>query len=344
MSHLILAIESSCDDSSMAILRDDQVLANLTFDQKIHQKYGGVVPEWASRQHFEAMLPLYQEVCQQAGIRAGELNAIAVTQGPGLMGSLVVGLGFAKGLCLGLGIPLLPVNHLEAHVMSLLIDEPRPAFPFLCLTVSGGHTMLVLVRGIGEMELLGTTIDDAAGEAFDKIGKMLGLTFPGGPEIDRLAAQGQAVFKFPVSKAGGHNFSFSGLKTSVLYFLKKMTAEDPDFIHKNLQNLCASAQATIIEMLTRSLMGLAKEMNISQIGIAGGVSANRGLRNRMAELSEKHGWQVYFPALQYCTDNAAMIGITAWHKFQGQVASGLDVSALARYPLPQAVRDKGSGA
>ena len=194
------------------------------------------------------------------------------------------------------------------------------------------------------MELLGTTIDDAAGEAFDKIGKMLGLPFPGGPEIDRLAAPGQAVFKFPVSKAGGHNFSFSGLKTSVLYFLKKMTAEDPDFIHKNLQNLCASAQATIIEMLTRSLMGLAKEMNISQIGIAGGVSANRGLRNRMAELSEKHGWQVYFPALQYCTDNAAMIGITAWHKFQGQVASGLDVSALARYPLPQAVRDKGSGA
>ncbi|MEO6190542.1 MAG: tRNA (adenosine(37)-N6)-threonylcarbamoyltransferase complex transferase subunit TsaD [Saprospiraceae bacterium] len=333
MSIKILGIESSCDDSSMAILENGHILTNLTYTQKIHEKYGGVVPEWASRKHMEAIIPLLNETLEAASVRLEDLNAIAVTQGPGLMGSLMVGIGFAKGLSLGLNIPLIAVNHLEAHITSLMIDDPKPEFPFLCLTISGGHTQLVLVYDIGQMELLGTTIDDAAGEAFDKIGKHLGLPFPGGPYLDKLARTGKPIYKFPITKLDNYNYSFSGIKTSVLYFLRKKLAENPNFIQENLEDLCASVQHTIIEILCIQLIEVSKKYKIKNIGIAGGVSANSGLRNKLQELQMEYGWNVYFPQFQYCTDNAAMIAMVAYFKFIKNEFSKDNFEAMARYPL-----------
>ncbi|NOT38403.1 MAG: tRNA (adenosine(37)-N6)-threonylcarbamoyltransferase complex transferase subunit TsaD [Saprospiraceae bacterium] len=331
MSIKILGIETSCDDSSMSVLEDGKILSNVIYSQKIHEKYGGVVPEWASRKHVEAIVPLFHETLERASSNLDQFNAIAVTQGPGLIGSLMVGIGFAKGLSLSTGLPLITVNHLEAHVISLLIDEPRPSFPFICLTVSGGHTQLLIVRGFNDMELIGSTIDDAAGEAFDKTGKLLGLPYPAGPHMDKLAAQGKPVFTFPISNLPEYNFSFSGIKTSVLYFLKKKLEEDPYFISKHLNDICASIQHSIIEMLLIKVKKLSDETGITQIGIAGGVSANSGLRNKLNELSVKLKWDVYYPQLQYCTDNAAMIAYVAYHKFLQKDFATADFEAKARF-------------
>lgn len=335
MSLKILGIETSCDDSSIAVLSDQDILANITYTQKIHQKYGGVVPEWASRKHLEAMVPLMQEVLETSGISIHELNAIAITQGPGLMGSLLVGIGFAKGLSLSTGLPLISVNHLEAHVMSLLIDEPKLTFPFICLTVSGGHTQLILVKDIGDLTVLGSTIDDAAGEAFDKIGKLLGLPFPGGPHLDKLAQSGEVKFKFPVTKLKNHNFSFSGLKTAVLVFLQKNLKENPNFISENLNDLCASVQDSIIQMLCIQLIDLSKKYKITNIGIAGGVSANQGLRQRINQLKGSLNWKVKFPQLQYCTDNAAMIATVGYYKYLKNDFAPINFSALSRFPIQE---------
>ncbi len=331
----ILGIETSCDDSSMAILEDGNILSNVCYSQKIHEKYGGVVPEWASRKHVEAISPLYIETLKRACTNISDINAIGITQGPGLLGSLMVGIGFAKGLSLSTGIPLITVNHLEAHVLSLLIDTPKPTFPFICLTVSGGHTQLIIVHDYNRMELIGSTIDDAAGEAFDKTGKLLGLPYPAGPHLDKLAKEGQPIFEFPISSLQGYNYSFSGIKTAVLYFLKKKQDEDPDFISKNLNDLCSSIQHSIIEMLIIKLKKLAYKTKIDQIGIAGGVSANSGLRNRLNQLGQENNWQIFYPELQYCTDNAAMIATVAYYKFQHNEFARHDFETLARYPIPQ---------
>ncbi|MEP7197368.1 MAG: tRNA (adenosine(37)-N6)-threonylcarbamoyltransferase complex transferase subunit TsaD [Saprospiraceae bacterium] len=333
MSIKILAVETSCDDSSMAVLEDGKILANVIYTQKIHEKYGGVVPEWASRKHLEAMIPLLEETFEKAQCELKDMDAIAVTQGPGLLGSLMVGIGFVKGLSLGTKLPMIAVNHLEAHVLSLMIDDPKPSFPFICLTVSGGHTQILLVRDYNDMELIGSTTDDAAGEAFDKTGKLLGLPYPAGPYIDKLAKDADPKFKFPISNLPGYQFSFSGIKTSVMYFLKKNLHEDPEFINKNLPELCASIQFSIVEMLCLKLIAVAKDYKINNIGVAGGVSANSGLRNRLHGLAKTHGWNLYFPQLQYCTDNAAMISTVAYYKYQRKDFAQIDFEALARYPI-----------
>ncbi len=333
MSIKILGIETSCDDSSMAVWCDGQILSNVTYNQKIHEKYGGVFPEWASRKHLEAMIPLMKETLDQASCQLTEIDAIAVTQGPGLIGSLLVGIGFAKGLSTGTGKPIITVNHLEAHVMSVLIDEPKPKMPFICLTVSGGHTQLVLVHSIDQLELLGSTIDDAAGEAFDKIGKLLGLPFPAGPHIDKLAKLAEPNFQFPITQLTGYNFSFSGVKTSVLYFLEKQLAQDKDFISKNLNSLCASVQHTITEMLVRQLIRVIDQYNINQVGVAGGVSANSHLRNRLKTVAQEKNLSVYFPQMQYCTDNAAMIAHAGSFKFHKGIFAEKNFEAMARFPI-----------
>lgn len=335
MSIKILGIETSCDDSSMAVLMDGKILSNISYSQKIHEKYGGVVPEWASRKHLEAIVPLYLETLKSSDNDISQIDAIAVTQGPGLLGSLMVGIGFAKGLSFASGKPLIQVNHLEAHVISLLIDTPRPAFPFICLTVSGGHTQLVIVKDFNKMELVGSTIDDAAGEAYDKTGKLLGLPYPAGPHMDKLAQQGNNIFPFPISALKDYNYSFSGIKTAVLYFLKDQLNKNPDFIKENLNNLCASIQFSINEMLMIKLKKLAQKTGIKNIGIAGGVSANSGLREKLIKEGNKNQWNIYYPQLQYCTDNAAMIATVAYYKFQKSEFASMDFEALARFPIPQ---------
>ena len=314
---IILAIESSCDDTSAAVLAGGQIRSNVVATQRVHEQYGGVVPELASRAHQQHLIPVVQEALRQAGVTKAELDAVAFTQGPGLLGSLLVGSMFAKTFALALGKPLLAVNHMRAHILAHFINEPRPTFPFLCLTVSGGHTQLVVVKSPPDMQVIGQTIDDAAGEAFDKTGKLLGLPYPAGPHLDKLARAGNPTrFPFPVGAMPGYDFSFSGLKTAVLYFLRQQTAQNPEFIQQNLPDLCASIQHTIIQTLLRQLQRAAADLNLTQIALAGGVAANSGLRAALKELATEKGWAVFIPEFQYCTDNAAMVAMTAHFQFE----------------------------
>jgi N6-L-threonylcarbamoyladenine synthase len=326
----LLAIESSCDDTSVAVLQDDKILSNIVITQTDHMKYGGVVPEVASRQHHVNIGIAVEQSLNLAKISKDELNAIAVTQGPGLLGSLLVGVSYAKGLALALDLPLIGVHHMHAHILAHFIDDPKPEFPFLCLTVSGGHTQLVMVRSPLNMEVIGQTIDDAAGEAFDKAGKMLGLPYPAGPVIDKLAQNGQPKFSFSIAQIPGYDFSFSGFKTSVLYFLQKEQKKNPQFIQENLNDLCASVQHTIIKTLTTKLLKVLKENTIKHVAIAGGVAANSGLRSRLKELSVKHKFKIFIPRLQYCTDNAAMIGIAGYFKYKAGKFADQSMAADAR--------------
>jgi N6-L-threonylcarbamoyladenine synthase len=326
----ILAIESSCDDTSAAVIREGIILSNVIASQAIHAKYGGIVPEVASRLHQENITLVVEEALQRAKITLTELNAIACTTGPGLMGSLTVGLSFAKAMALSLALPFIAVHHMRAHVLSHFIDEPKPSFPFLCLTVSGGHTQIVLVHSFDQMEVVGQTLDDAAGEAFDKSGKILGLPYPAGPLIDKLAKEGKPNIAFPIPQIGQLDFSFSGLKTAILYYIRDHQREDPDFIQHHLAELCASIQHTIVEILTRKIAFAAEQYDIREIGIAGGVAANSGLRNRLLQLSQDHQWKVYFPAMQYCTDNAGMIAIAAHYAYLAGQFSTLDVAPFVR--------------
>lgn len=330
----ILAIESSCDDTSAAVCKNGIVLSNISADQKIHAEYGGVVPELASRAHTANIVPVVDTALKRAGVDIKDINVIAYTRGPGLLGSLLVGAGFAKGLAQSLNIPLIDVHHMKAHVMAHFIAEPKPQFPFLCLTVSGGHTQIVKVTDYNVMEVLGTTIDDAAGEAFDKTAKMLGLPYPGGPLIDKYASEGNPLaFKFNEPNIQGLDYSFSGLKTSVLYFLKEKLSDNPQFIEENLNDLCASVQHTIIKILLKKLKKAAHETGINEIAIAGGVSANQGLRKALSEMTKKEGWNVYIPEFQYCTDNAGMIAISGYYKFiQGDLGS-LHLPTVARWEM-----------
>ncbi|HPH21361.1 MAG TPA: tRNA (adenosine(37)-N6)-threonylcarbamoyltransferase complex transferase subunit TsaD [Haliscomenobacter sp.] len=333
MSLTILAIESSCDDTSAAIVRDGAVLSNKTANQEIHQLYGGVVPEAASRAHQINILPVVEGAIRAAGISKSEIDAVAFTRGPGLIGSLIVGVAFAKGFALSRNLPLIEVNHMMAHVLAHFAEEPKPNFPFLCLTVSGGHTQILIVRDYLEMEVIGQTIDDAAGEAFDKTGKMLGLDYPAGPIIDKLAREGQVRFTFPEPKIPGLNFSFSGLKTSILYFIKKQVAENPNFIAENLADICASVQDRIVSILLHKLAKAAEETGIREIALAGGVSANSALRSGLQQEGLKRGWNTYIPKFEYCTDNAAMIGITGHYKYLKGEFVGQDVTPVARWEV-----------
>jgi len=327
----ILAIESSCDETSAAIVRNGVVLSNLIATQKVHELYGGVVPELASRAHMQNIVPVVDVALKQAGIDKQDIQAVAFTQAPGLIGSLLVGASFAKAYAQALNVPLIAVHHMQAHVLAHFIEEPKPEFPFLCLTVSGGHTQIVLCRDYLDMEVLGETVDDAAGEAFDKVAKMLGLPYPGGPMVDKNAKLGDAKrFTFPVTDMNGYDFSFSGIKTAVLYFLQKERKADPDFAEKNINDICASVQYTIIKMLMNKLQKAAAELNIKHIGIAGGVSANSGLRQALIEAGEKNGWQVYIPKFEYCTDNAAMIGIAGYYKYLKGEFADITVTPTAR--------------
>ncbi|MBL7682923.1 MAG: tRNA (adenosine(37)-N6)-threonylcarbamoyltransferase complex transferase subunit TsaD [Flavipsychrobacter sp.] len=327
----ILAIESSCDDTSAAVIQDGVVLSNLIATQKVHEQYGGVVPEMASRAHMQKIVPVVDVALKNAGVDKKDITAVAFTQAPGLIGSLLVGACFAKSYAQALNVPLISVHHMQAHVLAHFIEDPKPQFPFLCLTVSGGHTQVVLCRSHLDMEVLGETIDDAAGEAFDKVAKMLGLPYPGGPMVDKLAKEGNPLkYSFPISDMKGYDFSFSGLKTSVLYFLQNEKKKDLDFIANNLNDICASVQHTIITTLIKKLKKAAKELDITHIGIAGGVSANSGLRAALADTGAKMGWQVYIPKFEYCTDNAAMIGITGYYKYLQGSFSDLSVSPTAR--------------
>ena len=334
---LILGIESSCDDTSAAILKNDTILSNLIAGQEVHENYGGVVPELASRAHLQNIVPVVDAAIKEAGIDKKDLDAIAFTKGPGLLGSLVVGTSFAKTLALALDIPLIDVNHMHGHVLAHFIDDDgksKPQFPFLCLTVSGGHTQIVLVRDHLDMEIVGTTIDDAAGEAFDKTAKILGFKYPGGPLIDKHAQLGDPnKFTFSKPKVKEYNFSFSGLKTGILYFIQREVKKNPDFIEENLNDLCASVQKTIIDILMNKLTMAANDLGIKEIAIAGGVSANSGLRKRIEQLGHESGWSTYVPRFEYCTDNAAMIAITGKFMFQRQIFTDQKVTAQARVPF-----------
>jgi len=337
MGVTILAIESSCDDTSVAVVRDGYILSNLIAGQEIHRLYGGVVPELASRAHQANIVPVTDVALRKAGVKPDEINAVAFTRGPGLLGSLLVGTSFAKGFALARDIRLIEVNHLQAHVMAHFILEKEsenriPSLPFLCLLVSGGHTRIVVMKKHLEMEILGNTIDDAAGEAFDKCGKIMDFPYPAGPMIDKLAAHGnKTAFSFSRPSVKGLDFSFSGLKTSFLYFLRDKIKEDPEFIVKNKADLCASLQNTIVTILTGKLVKAAQQTGIKEVGIAGGVSANSGLRNAVLAEGTKRGWKVFIPPLSYTTDNAAMIGITGYYKYLKGEFTGQDVAPLARF-------------
>ncbi|MBO5903100.1 MAG: tRNA (adenosine(37)-N6)-threonylcarbamoyltransferase complex transferase subunit TsaD [Tidjanibacter sp.] len=333
---IILGIESSCDDTSAAVLRGRVMLSNVIASQAVHQKYGGVIPELASRAHQQNIIPVVDTALKEAGITADELDAIAFTRGPGLLGSLLVGVSFAKGLSLAKNVPMVEVNHLQGHILSHFIalpdeERPTPKFPFLCLLVSGGHSQIVRVDSPLEMKIIGTTIDDAAGEAFDKCAKVMGLPYPGGPVIDRLAAQGDAEkFRFAKPSIEGFNYSFSGLKTSFLYFLRDNIAENPNFIEENKADLCASLQKTIVDILLNKLVKASKETGIKEIAIAGGVSANSGLRNGIEEMGRRRKWNTYLPPIKFTTDNAAMIAVSGYYNYlQGNTAP-LDIAPVAR--------------
>lgn len=341
---IILGIESSCDETSAAVIKDCNVLANLIANQKIHELYGGVVPELASRAHQKNIVPVVHQAIKESGIKKEELNAIAFTKGPGLIGSLLVGSSFAKAMSLGLNIPLIEINHMQAHVLSHFIekkskkgemsDVQNPKFPFLCLTVSGGHTQIVLIKDYLDMNVIGETADDAAGEAFDKAAKILGLPYPGGPLIDKYAQTGNPnAYKFSEPKSEGLNFSFSGLKTSILYFVREKEKTNKNFSRENINDLCASIQKTIVKILTDKLISASEQTGIKEIGIAGGVSANSGLRKALTETGKQLGWNTYIPPFEYCTDNAAMIAIAGYYKYLKGEFSKQNVGASARYKL-----------
>lgn len=333
----ILGIESSCDDTSAAVLENNRLLSNVIAGQDVHKTYGGVVPELASRAHQQNIVPVVDVAIKNAGLRPSDISAVAFTRGPGLMGSLLVGASFAKGLALSMNIPLIEVNHLQGHVLANFIQAQEttkevPQFPFLCLLVSGGHSQLIVVRDHLEMEIVGQTIDDAAGEAFDKCAKIMGLPYPGGPLIDKLAREGNpGAFKFSKPRIAGFDYSFSGLKTSFLYFLRDQLAEDQDFTEKNKADLCASLQKTIIDILTEKLVLASRKLKIKEIALAGGVSANSGLREAVNTLALKEKWKQYVPEFRFTTDNAAMIAITGYYKYlKGEFASQ-DVTPLAKF-------------
>ncbi len=316
MRPTILAIESSCDETSASVISNGKLLNNIVASQSDHHKYGGVVPELASRAHQRLIVGIVDEALRSAGCEKEDLDAVAFTGGPGLMGSLLVGVSFAKGLALSLGLPLIEVNHMQAHILAHFIDDPKPEFPFLCLTVSGGHTQLVVVRDHLTMQIIGQTQDDAAGEAFDKAAKILGLPYPGGPLIDRHAREGNPLrFKFPDTDMPGLDFSFSGIKTAFMYFIRDGKAKDPSFVEKNLNDICASIQHKIVGMLISRLILASMQTGIKRVAIAGGVSANSGLRKALAETAEKRGWEIHVPDFQYCTDNAGMIAMAAHFKY-----------------------------
>lgn len=328
---IILAIESSCDDTSASICVDGNIVSNLTANQNVHEQYGGVVPELASREHIKNIIPVVAEVIKKSGVNKKDISAVAFTRGPGLMGSLLVGGIFAKSFAQALNIPLIDVHHMQAHVLAHFIDEPKPSFPFLCLTVSGGHTQIVLVKDYLDMEVIGTTIDDAAGEAFDKTAKILNLPYPGGPLIDKYAQLGNPkAYKFSEPQIQNLNFSFSGLKTNILYFIQKETKLNPDFIKENLHDICASVQHTIVSILMKRLKKAADETGIKEIAIAGGVSANSELRKQLQIFGEQNVWNTYTPDFQYCTDNAGMIAITAYHKYLQNKFCTIDIPIQAR--------------
>lgn len=332
--NIILGIESSCDDTSVAVICNDKILANITANQAIHEKYGGVVPELASRAHQQNIVPVVEEALTVAKITLDDLDAIAFTKGPGLLGSLLVGTTFAKSLSLGLGIPLIGANHMKGHILAHFIEtegKDKPQFPFICLTVSGGHTQIVKVTSYLNMKILGETIDDAAGEAFDKAAKLLGLPYPGGPLIDKHAQLGDKTrFEFTFPKTEGYSYSFSGLKTQFMNFLKKGLATNENFISDNLNDICASYQAHIINYLFKKLKKVALKENINQIAIAGGVSANSYLRSELKILGEKHAWKTFIPEFEFCTDNAGMIAITGYYQLLEKDFCGQDVTPNAR--------------
>ncbi|MCJ7466129.1 MAG: tRNA (adenosine(37)-N6)-threonylcarbamoyltransferase complex transferase subunit TsaD [Maribacter sp.] len=333
----ILAIESSCDDTSAAVLRNNKTLSNVVATQKIHEAYGGVVPELASRAHQRNIVPAVHQALTIANIDKKQLSAIAFTRGPGLMGSLLVGTSFAKSLALGLGLPLIEVNHMQAHILAHFIEDEKkkmPEFPFLAMTISGGHTQIVRVNNFFDMAVLGQTLDDAVGEAFDKSAKILGLPYPGGPLVDRYAQLGNPkAFQFPKPKVEGLDFSFSGLKTSILYFIERETKRNANFINENLNDICASIQYTIVEILMDKLKKAVKKTGITQVAIGGGVSANSGIRRALKDAESKYGWTTYIPKFEYCTDNAAMIGIVGYLKFREAKFTDATISVKARYTL-----------
>ncbi|MGB5648196.1 tRNA (adenosine(37)-N6)-threonylcarbamoyltransferase complex transferase subunit TsaD [Muriicola sp.] len=334
----LLAIESSCDDTSAAVLLNDSVLSNVVATQKIHEEFGGVVPELASRAHQQNIVPVIDRALAKANIDKNQLSAIAFTRGPGLMGSLLVGTSFAKSMALGLGIPLIEVNHMQAHILAHFITEKgfnKPTFPFLAMTISGGHTQIVLVRNYFDMEILGETLDDAVGEAFDKTAKILGLPYPGGPLVDKLAQIGNPhAFAFPRPKVKGLDFSFSGLKTSILYFIQKEVSKDPNFIAQHKEDICASIQYTIVGILMDKIKKAVKQTGITQVAIGGGVSANSGIRQALKEAEVSLGWTTFIPKFEYCTDNAAMIGIVGYLKYLEGNFSDQTITAKARYIIP----------
>ena len=336
MAITILGIESSCDDTSAAVLRDEYLLSNVMASQEVHRRYGGVIPELASRAHQQNILPVVSEALKQAGVGLDAIDAIAFTRGPGLLGSLLVGTSFTKGLAVAADKPMIEVNHLQGHILSHFVkvegrDNRCPAFPFLCLLVSGGHTQIVRVDDPLHFEILGHTIDDAVGEAFDKCAKLMGLGYPGGPVVDRLAKEGdENRFRFAKPNIPDLNYSFSGIKTSLLYFLRDQLAEDPGFLEKNKADLCASFQKDLIDILLKKLVLATKQTGIRQVAIAGGVSANSGLRNRIEEEGRRRGWTTFLPELRFTTDNAAMIAITGYYKYQAGEFSPLDIAPLSR--------------
>lgn len=333
----LLAIESSCDDTAAAVLENDKVLSNLVARQHIHEAYGGVVPELASRAHQQNIVPVVDAALKKAGITKNQLNAIAFTQGPGLMGSLLVGSSFAKSMSIALNIPLIAVHHMQAHIFAHFIDEPgfdKPTFPFLALTISGGHTQIVKVTDFSTLEIIGETTDDAVGEAFDKTAKILGLPYPGGPLIDQFAKEGNPkAYSFTKPKVDGLDFSFSGLKTQILYFIQKNTQQNPNFVEENKVDICASVQHTIIEILMDKLKLAVNQTGIRQIAIGGGVSANSGIRQTLKDTEKKYGWKTYIPKFEYTTDNAAMIGIVGYQKFLAQDFETSSVVSKARIEL-----------
>lgn len=335
----ILGIESSCDDTSAAIIRDGVICSNVIAGQAVHERYGGVVPELASRAHQQNIIPVVHDALKQAGITKEEITAVAFTRGPGLLGSLLVGTSFAKGFSSALNIPLVEVNHLQAHVLAHFIkedeqDQNQPVFPFLCLLVSGGNSQIILVKSYDDMEIIGKTIDDAAGEAFDKCAKVMGLGYPGGPVVDRLAKLGNPHrFTFSKPRIEGYDYSFSGLKTSFLYFLRDELKKDPDFIEKNKEDLCSSLQKTIIDILMDKLYQASVDLHIKEVAVAGGVSANSGLRNAFEEYSNQYGWKIHIPKFAYTTDNAAMVAITGYYKYLSGEFAAPDVAPYARVSI-----------
>lgn len=331
---IILGIESSCDETSAAISIDGKIHSNIIANQTVHEKFGGVVPELASRAHQQNIIPAVEQAIREAKVHKNDIDAVAFTRGPGLMGSLLVGTSFAKAFALAQKIPLIDVNHMQAHILAHFIEEPVPVFPFICLTVSGGHTQLVLVKDYFEMEVIGQTLDDAAGEAFDKTAKILGLPYPGGPLIDKYARTGNpAAYTFPEPQIPGFNFSFSGLKTSILYFIQRAEQEQPGFVQANLNDICASVQSRIVSILLNKLKRAAAGCRVRDVAIAGGVSANSGLRQALTSLGQAQGWRVFVPRFEYCTDNAAMIAIAGHYKYLAGDFVGQEIAPLARWVI-----------